>query len=92
MKNVFLEPYLPVPTIPELFFNLQATLAVNNNPPANFYVSGSPWQTIDPLREFIRTYYSPGEIMLQAFDISFPSIANFLDYKGYKEVMADEVI
>lgn len=91
MQNVFMEPYLPVPSTPELFHNLQKTLAVNNTPPTIFYVSGSPMQTIDPYRTFLQEYFPPGETILQEFSISFRAIKNFLNYKVYKEVTADEV-
>lgn len=90
--EAFLETYNPVPSTPDLFADLQTTLAVSNAPPSNFYVSGTPWQIIDTIRPFLAKYFPQGEIMLQPFTFSIGSLISLTDYLSYKRNMADEVL
>lgn len=85
-RNAFAGEYKPVAQMPELFQQLKISLAspTTRLPPSVFYVSGSPWQLIDPLRNFTQQYYGAGELRLQPFKMSVRSFIELADVKTFK--------
>jgi phosphatidate phosphatase APP1 len=73
LQSTFLDPWTPVPGMPELFRHLQTTLATGSTPPTTTYVSVSPWQLIDHLKGFTESYYAVGELMLAPFAFYSPT-------------------
>jgi hypothetical protein len=63
VKNTFIEPFKPVPGMPELYRAWATNLGAQF-----FYVSASPWQLFLPLSEFIRASAFPaGTFCLKEF-------------------------
>ena len=66
---------------------VDSSIAANSNlgsPPLNYYISGSVWQLIDPLKSFIDTYYARGELILQRFAMNPTTTMDLLDIPSYK--------
>lgn len=74
MRNTFLRPFVAVDGMTALYRRLTGRGAVF------FYVSGSPWQLYEPLREWLgRAGFPPGELALREFRVKDDRRWNLLE-------------
>ena len=84
IKATFVDPSKAVPGMPELYAHLTRTLlgpsetsTKSNSPPAFFYLTASPYNLYQFLRDFRRKFsYPPGTMILR--DSSWMTLAGFL--------------
>jgi hypothetical protein len=99
LANTFARPFRAVPGMPELY----RRLAAGPRQPATggraagatfHYVSGSPWQLYEPLRDFCRNERFPqGTFHLKYFRLTDSSVLNlFGSQEGYKTPVIEELL
>jgi phosphatidate phosphatase APP1 len=84
LYNAFEEQYRPVPTMRYLYQHINNLFRDQRQAPLFYYVSGTPWQLIDVLSQFIDQYYPMGELMLQKFRLSIGSLIRLSNIRKYK--------
>lgn len=89
MRNVFTQPYQPVPGMAAVYGAWQDQGAVFH------YVSGSPWQLFPPLAEFVtQQKFPPGTFHMKYFRLKDSSVIDFLsaDQRTHKESVISKIL
>ena len=88
LANTFVRPFRPVPGMTELYRRMSAAGATFH------YVSGSPWQLYEPLRDFCRAEGFPrGTFHLKLFRLTDSSVLNLLgSQEGFKTGAIEEIL
>jgi phosphatidate phosphatase APP1 len=88
LANTFVRPFRPVPGMAELYRRLAAANATFH------YVTGSPWQLYEPLRDFCRDAGFPrGSFHMKYFRLTDSSVLNiFGSQQEYKTRAIEEIV
>lgn len=89
--NSFLQEYVPVTGMPQLYSQLHETLNRSGFPPSYHYVSSSPWQLGLALEQFLYPLYPLGELYLQSFDFSPSAFKQFMEVENFKRGRFDQL-
>jgi hypothetical protein len=88
LANTFVRPFRPVPGMPELYRRLAAANATFH------YLTASPWQLYEPLRDFCREAgFPPGTFHMKDFRLTDSSVLNlFGSQQEYKTRAIEEIL